>query len=97
MKIAGAPLAKGPRKAIGPPKPKPLSSAMISTRISPMVTVGPKASEARPPKSSPDMLVPMAARSFIRPLARIGCLATVIAALANFHAAFASYWLRLLA
>ncbi len=37
MKMAGAPEGKGPMSGIGARKPSPISVAMISTRISPMV------------------------------------------------------------
>ncbi len=37
MKIAGAPDGNGPTSGIASRKPSPISVAMISTRISPMV------------------------------------------------------------
>src|ERR1700758_5236885 len=47
MKIAGAPLGKGPRRGSGSRNPSPSDVATISTRISPTVIVGPRASGAR--------------------------------------------------
>ncbi|CVI21357.1 conserved hypothetical protein [Agrobacterium tumefaciens str. B6] len=41
MKMAGAPLGKGPISVCGSRKPSPTVVAMISTRISPAVMVGP--------------------------------------------------------
>ena len=39
MKMAGAPEGNGPISLTGSRKPSPRSVAMISTRISPMVTI----------------------------------------------------------
>src|SRR5690606_17600121 len=46
MKIAGAPLGNGPTRDCGARKPTPTVVAMISTRISPTVTVDPRLSGA---------------------------------------------------